>query len=74
MIHGKAVSGRDESVGEVAPLGKNNPMHHCMLVADWPESSSRAKDLGVLVNTELSMSQQCAHLLQKEGQQPPGLP
>ncbi|PKU48658.1 rna-directed dna polymerase from mobile element jockey-like [Limosa lapponica baueri] len=44
---------------KVLHLGRSNPMHQYMLEATQLESSSAEKDLGVLVNTKLNMSQQC---------------
>ena len=46
---------------KVLPLGRNNPRHQYMLGTDQLESSSAVKDLGVLVENELNMSQQ--HIL-----------
>ncbi|GAB0183018.1 mitochondrial enolase superfamily member 1 [Grus japonensis] len=43
---------------KVLHLGKNNPRHQYMLGADWQESRFAEKDLGVLVDTTLNVSQQ----------------
>ncbi|KAJ7403020.1 hypothetical protein BTVI_81215 [Pitangus sulphuratus] len=49
----------------VLHLGRNKPKYQYRLGSDLLESSSAEKDLGLLVNDNLTMSQQCAFVARR---------
>jgi len=49
----------------VLHLGHNNPMQHYRFREEWLESCPVEKDLGLLVNSQLNMHQQCAQVAKK---------